>query len=224
MRDHTVTELLAGGGIAVGVALVFGVLVANGSIVGSVREDVRAVGGSADLEFVARSPSTFSVGLADRIASLPGVARSASLLRKYAVVEGPRGRQRVQFVGIDPSLISLGGFATKNLGSGALLLARGVGLPSSLASIIGTEARQTVTLVINGSSSRVRVRAVLNSGAIGPLASVPLVAALLPYAQTIAGTPGQVNQVLIEPRPGREREVAGELRALGDLPTDLVNA
>ncbi|MGA8364112.1 MAG: FtsX-like permease family protein [Solirubrobacteraceae bacterium] len=221
LRDHTVTELLAGGGIAVGVALVFGVLVANGSIVGSVREDVRAVGGSADLEFVARSPSTFSMSLADRIASLPGVARSASLLRKYAVIEGPRGRQRVQFVGIDPSLISLGGFATKNLGSGALLLARGVGLPSSLASTIGTEARQTVTLVINGSSSRVRVRAVLNSGAIGPLASVPLVAALLPYAQAIAGTPGQVNQVLIKPRPGREREVAGELRALAGNTIDV---
>ena len=221
LRDHTITELLAGGGIAVGVALVFGVLVANGSIVGSVREDVRAVGGSADLEFVARSPSTFSVKLADRIASLPGVARSASLLRKYAVVEGPRGRQRVQFVGIDPGLISLGGFATKNLGSGALLLARGVGLPSSLAGTIGTEARQTVTLVINGSSSRVRVRAVLNSGAIGPLASVPLVAALLPYAQTIAGTPGQVNQVLIKPRAGREREVAGELRALAGNTIDV---
>jgi putative ABC transport system permease protein len=221
LRDHTVTELLAGGGIAVGVALVFGVLVANGSIVGSVREDVRAVGGSADLEFVARSPSTFSVRLADRIASLPGVARSASLLRKYAVVEGPRGRQRVQFVGIDPGLISLGGFATKNLGSGALLLARGVGLPSSLASTIGTEARQTVTLVVNGSSSRVRVRAVLNSGVIGPLASVPLVAALLPYAQTIAGTPGQVNQVLIKPQPGREGAVAGELRALAGNTIDV---
>lgn len=224
LRDHTITELLAGGGIAVGVALVFGVLVANGSIVGSVREDVRAVGGSADLEFVARSPSTFSVRLADRIASLPGVARSASLLRQYAVIVGPRGPQRVQFVGVDPELISLGGFATKNLGAGALLLARGVGLPSHLASAIGTEARQTVTLVVNGSSSRVRVRAVLNSGAIGPLASVPLVAALLSYAQTIAGTPGQINQVLIKPQPGREGQVAAELRALAGNTIDVAPA
>jgi putative ABC transport system permease protein len=221
LRDHAVTELLAGGGIAVGVALVFGVLVANGSIVGSVREDVRAVGGSADLEFIARSPSTFNGQLADRIASLPGVARSASLLRQYAVVEGPRGRERVQFVGIGAGLISLGGFATKNLGAGALLLARGVGLPSSLASAIGTEARQTVTLVVNGSSRPVRVRAVLNSGAIGPLASVPLVVALLPHAQTIAGAPGQVNEVLIEPRSGRNRQVASELRALAGNTIDV---
>jgi putative ABC transport system permease protein len=221
LRDHTVTELLAGGGIAVGVALVFGVLVANGSILGSVREDVRAVGGSADLEFVARSPSTFSVRLADRIAGLPGVARSASLLRQYAVIEGRRGRQRIQFVGIDPGLIGLGGFATKNLGAGALLLARGVGLPSNLARAIGAEARQTSTLVVNGSSSPVRVRAVLNSGTIGPLASVPLVAALLPYAQAIAGLRGQVNEVLIEPRPGKERQVTGELRALAGDTIDV---
>ena len=221
LRDHTVTELLAAGGIAIGVALVFGVLVANGSIIGSVREDVRAVGGSADLEVVARSPSTFSARLADRIASLPGVARSASLLRETAVVIGPRGSQRAQFVGIDPNLISLGGFATKNLGAGALLLARGVGLPSHLASAIGTEARQSVTLVVNGSSSRVRVRAVLNSGTIGPLASVPLVAAVLSYVQTIAGAPGQVNQVLIKPRPGRERQVTAELRAIAGNTIDV---
>jgi putative ABC transport system permease protein len=221
LRDHTVTELLAGGGIAVGVALVFGVLVANGSIVGSVREDVRAVGGSAELEFVARSPNTFSQRLANRIASLPGVARSASLLRQYAVIEGPGGRQRVQFVGINPSLIELGGFATKNLGAGALLLAHGVGLPSSLASAIGIEARQTATLVVNGSSSPVRVRAVLSSGAIGPLASVPLVAALLPYAQTITGMPKQVNQVLIAPQPGHKRQVTDELRALAGNTIDV---
>ncbi len=221
LRDHAVTELLAGGGIAVGVALVFGVLVANGSIVDSVREDVRAVGGSADLEFVARSPSTFSKRLADRIAGLPGVARSAPLLRQYAVIEGPRGRERVQFAGIGAGLITLGGFATKDLGAGALLLARGIGLPSSVASAIGTEARQTNTLVINGSSRPVRVRAVLNSGAIGPLASVPLVVALLPYAQNLAGAPGQVNEILIEPRTGSYRQVAGELRALAGNTIDV---
>jgi putative ABC transport system permease protein len=221
LRDHAITELLAGGGIAVGVALVFGVLVANGSIVGSVREDIHAVGGQADLEFVARSPSTFSERLADRISALPGVARSAPLLRQIAVIQGPKGRERVQFVGIGPSLIGLGGFATKDLGSGALLLARGVGLPSSVAGAIGSETRQTSTLAIDGSSSPVRVRAVLNSGAIGPLAAAPLVVALLPYAQATSGERGQVNEVLIEPRPGRERQVAGELHALAGNTIDV---
>src|ERR1700691_627540 len=185
LRDHAITELLAGGGIAVGVALVFGVLVANGSIVGSVREDIHAVAGSADLEFIARSPRTFSERLADRIAALPGVARSAPLLREIAVIEGPRGRERVQFVGIGAGLIGLGGFATKNLGAEALLLARGIGLPSSVAGAIGSETRQTNTLAVNGTSRPVRVGAVLNAGTIGPLAAAPLVVALLPYAQRI---------------------------------------
>ena len=214
LRDHAITELLAGGGIAVGVALVFGVLVANGSIVGSVREDIHAVAGSADLEFIARSPSTFSERLADRIAALPGVARSAPLLREIAVIEGPRGRERVQFVGIGAGLIGLGGFATKNLGAEALLLARGIGLPSSVAGAIGSETRQTNTLAVNGTSRPVRVGAVLNAGTIGPLAAAPLVVALLPYAQRISAAPKQVNEVLIEPRPGQYGQVVAELRVL----------
>ncbi len=214
LRDHTVAELLAGGGIAVGVALVFGVLVANGSIVSSVREDIHAVNGSADLKFVARPPGGFSKRLVDRIAGLPGVASSAPLLRQTAVIEGPRGRERVQFIGAGTGLVSLGGAATRDLGAGALLLAGGVGLPSSVADAIGTETQRTVTLVVNGASSPARVRAVLDSGAIGPLASVPLVVARLSYAQAAAGAPRQINEVLIRPKPGRYRQVLGELHTL----------
>jgi putative ABC transport system permease protein len=224
LRDHLVTELLAGGGIAVGVALVFGVLVANGSIVSSVSEDIRSVGGSAALELVARSPSSFSERLARRVSGLPGVADSAPLLRETAVIEGPRGRERVQFVGASAGLISLGGLATRNLGAGALLLARGIGLPSSVATAIGTETQQTVTLAIAGVSTPVRVRAVLNSGAIGALASLPLVVAPLHNAQILSGVPGQVNEVLIRPRPGRYQQVAGELRALAGDTLDVAPA
>jgi putative ABC transport system permease protein len=224
LRDHAVAELLAGGGVAVGVALVFGVLVANGSIVGSVREDIHAVGGTADLEFVARSPSGFSGRLAKRVAGLPGIASSAPLLRQTAVIEGPRGRERVQLVGAGASLVSLGGAATKDLGAGALLLAGGVGLPSNVADAVGTESRRTVTLVVNGESSAVRVRAVLDSGAIGPLASVPLVLARLGYAQSVAGRTEQINDVLIRPRPGRYRQVADELHALAGDTIDVAPA
>ncbi len=224
LRDHTVAELLAGGGIAVGVALVFGVLVANGSIVSSVREDVRAVRGSAELEFVARPPSGFSKRLADRIAGLPGVASSAPLLRQPAVIEGPRGHERVQLVGAGADLVSLGGATTRDLGAGALLLAGGVGLPSSVADAIGTETQQTITLAVNGVSSPARVRAVLDSGAIGPLASVPLVVARLSYAQAAAGMPGQVNEVLIRPKPGKYRQVLGELRVLADNTVNVAPA
>jgi putative ABC transport system permease protein len=221
LRDHLIAELLAGCGVAVGVALVFGVLVANGSIVGSVREDINAVGGSADLALVARSPSTFSMRLANRVAGLPGVAVSAPLLRQPAVIVGTKRRERVQFIGVSAGLISLGGIATKNLGSGALLLARGVGLPSSVASAVGAETGHTIKLVINGSGSSVKVRAVLNSGAIGPLAAAPIVVSLLPRAQALAGASKRVNEILVRPRPGKYQEVLRELHVLAGNAIDV---
>jgi putative ABC transport system permease protein len=224
LRDHAVAELLAGGGVAVGVALVFGVMVANGSIVDSVRQDVRAVRGSADLALVARAPSTFSRGLADRVAALPAVAGTASLLRQPAVIEGPAGRQRLQFIGINAGLIALNSVAVRNLGAGALLLARGIGLPSSVARAVGAQTGRTVRLVIDGTAKRVLVRAVLNAGAIGPLAEAPIAVSLLPRAQSLSGSRGAVNEILVKPKPGKKRQAVGELRAIAGAGIDVGDA
>ena len=43
LRAHPLQELLAGAGIAVGVALVFGVLIANAGLTGSVEKLVRGL-------------------------------------------------------------------------------------------------------------------------------------------------------------------------------------
>ncbi len=221
LRDHAVTELLAGAGIAVGVALVFGVLVANGSIVSSVNADIHALGGSADLQVVARSPSTFSHRIAERIAALPGVRASAPLLRQSAVIEGPSRRERVQFIGAGAGLTTLGGTVTKGLGAEGLLLVHGVGVPESLATAIGAEAGQATTLVVDGVAHTVDVRAVLSSDAIGPLASATIVVTLLPYAQRISGASGQISEVLVEPAPGAYRQVQSELRSIAGQTLDV---
>ena len=55
LRSHAVQELLAGTGIAVGVALVLGVLVANASLTGAAQELVHQLVGSARLELEALS-------------------------------------------------------------------------------------------------------------------------------------------------------------------------
>lgn len=215
LRDHAVAELLAGGGIAVGVALVFGVLVANGSIVGSVREDVRAVQGSADLALVARPPGTFSQALAARVGSLPGVVTTASLLRWPAVIaEGPARRERVQLIGVDAGLLRLGGLALKNLGEGALLLTRGIGLPAGVADAVGVEAGHTATLALGGVSSSTKVGVVLGSSAIGPLAAAPIAVTLLGRVQRLAGLDGRVSEVLVRARPAMYGEVRAGLRRL----------
>ncbi|HEV7938179.1 MAG TPA: FtsX-like permease family protein [Solirubrobacteraceae bacterium] len=213
-RHYRGPELMAGTGIAIGVSLVFGVLVANSSILGSTREAINAVNGSASLELVARSPRGFDQELAQRVSTLPGVQTAVPILRESTVMEGPNGHMLGQLVGVSPRIVGLQSSATKDLGAGAQLLQGGVGLPSGVASAIGAHAEGQATLLVNGSRHRVLVRAVLDAGAIGSLAASRIVVTLLNTAQNLAGEPGRVTQVLVKAYPGKNRQVEGELRRL----------
>src|SRR6202167_3395006 len=224
LRRQTVGELLAGAGIAVGVALVFGVLVANTSIVGSAREILHDVSGAASLELAARSSQGFSETLAKRASSLPGVRDSAYLLREDAIIRGPAGERPVQLVGVTAGLVGMEGPATQNLGSGALLISGGVGLPSGVAQSIGARTESTVRLLANGQAHTAAVRAVLGEGAIGAVAASGITVALLPYAQRLTGQPGRVTNVLIRAQPGKTGQVAAELRKLAGNRLDVVPA
>ncbi|HEV3094531.1 MAG TPA: FtsX-like permease family protein [Solirubrobacteraceae bacterium] len=208
------SELMAGAGIAIGVSLVFGVLVANSSILGSTREAINAVNGSASLALVARSPGGVDQQLAQRASELPGVQTAVPILRQSAVIEGPRGHMLAQLVGVSPLIVSLRGAAVKDLGAGARLLENGVGLPSSVAEAVGVQAEDNARLLVNGSPHLLRVQAVLDAGAIGSLASSRVVVMLLGNAQTLAGMPGRVTQVLVKTYPGRDKQVEAELQHL----------
>jgi putative ABC transport system permease protein len=214
LSNRKAQELLAGMGIAIGVALLFGVLVANTSVVSSTSQLLHAVTGSARFQLVARSSEGFDQGLAEHVGTLPGVEVAAPLLRENAAIVGPRGRESIQLVGVTGSVTTLQGAATRNLGAGALLLSGGLGLPSGVAANVGARAGQPVTLLADGTASSIQVRAVLGSQTVGPVANSPIVVALLALAQQIAGKPSRVTQVLVEPRPGADRLVEGELRQL----------
>ncbi len=214
LRDHPIQELLAGSGIAVGVALVFGVLIANTSITASAGEAVHSVIGSAQLQIAARSTDGFSEHLANQASTLNGVKDSAYLLRVNATVVGPSGRQSIQLVGVTAGIVGFGGSATQDLGAGESLLTGGIGLPSSVGSAIGAKPGASVTVLAAGQAHRVAVRGVLNSGVIGALANSHVAVTLLPTAQTLVGEPQRVTQVLIRTDPGAEQQVALELRKL----------
>src|SRR5580700_5574627 len=104
LRSHAVQELLAGSGIAVGVALVLGVLVANASLTGAAGEVVQQLIGSARLELAARSPSGFPERLGSESRRLPGVRAAAPALRDNVALVGPHGRQSVQLLGVTASV------------------------------------------------------------------------------------------------------------------------
>ncbi len=214
VRRHGMQEALAAAGIAVGVALCFGVLVANTSITGSARQLIDGVMGSARLALSARSAAGFPETLAVSAEHLPGVWHAAPVLRADAAIIGPHGRTSVLLEGVTPALLSLRSNAIRNLSVDVRLSAGGIGLPSAVADDVGASAGGSVKLMIGGEERHVTIGAVLGSQTIGPVSASPVAIAVLPYAQRLARLPGRVSELLIEPRPGMRAKVAGELRKL----------
>lgn len=225
LRTRAAQELLAAVGIAVGVALVFGVLVANSSIAGSASGLVHQLIGSAQFQLVSRSQEGFSQQLARRVEALPGVEASSPLLREDAVLGGPHGSEPIQLIGLTVRQLALNPEATRDLGtSAANLLSDGIGLPSSVAGTTGANANAVVSLTANGTIRRVSVDAVLGSQTIGEVAGSPVAMALLDTAQRLTGEPGRVTSVLVKAKPGEQAKVARELRALAAGRADVTSA
>jgi putative ABC transport system permease protein len=214
IREHGVQELLAAAGIAVGVALVFGVLLANTSLTGSTAQLVHGIVGDARLQLSARSADGFDQQLATQASTLPGVARAAPIVRGDIAVVGPTGARRsLQLVGVTTALARLGGVQTEDFGPGGLRLSDGLTLPAPLAETIGARPGRRVTVLADGHAHRVVVGSVLDSETIGALADSPVGIALLPVAQSLLGVPDRVTQLLIEPEPGADARLARELRS-----------
>ena len=215
LRAHAAQELLAGSGIAVGVALVLGVLVANASLTGSAGELIRQLVGTARLQLAARSQQGFEAQLLGSARALPGVAAAAPVLRENISVVGPHGRrQSVQLLGVTDAAVHMGAFATRELGSGGFRFTDGLILPASVASAVGAEPGGRVTVLAAGSAHTSTVAAVLKNPPFGVLAASPVAVTLLSAAQRLTGLQGRLTQVLVRPRTGADRAVAGELRTL----------
>jgi putative ABC transport system permease protein len=214
LRSHAVQELLAGSGIAVGVALVLGVLVANASLTGSAESLIHELVGSAQVQLAARSQGGFEERLLTASSRLAGVAVAAPVLRENVAVVGAHGRTSVQLLGVTPAVERLGGFGTPSVGLDGFRFGSGLILPASVAEALGAEPGARVTVLAFGAAHTVRVTAVLKSSPFGVIASSPVAVTALASAQTLTGLPGRLTQVLVESRPGAAGRVAGELRTL----------
>jgi putative ABC transport system permease protein len=229
LHEHIVVELLAACGIAVGVALVFGVLVANSGIATAAQEEIHAVNGKATLKIAARSSSGISEQLARKAEGLRGIQGSASLLREPITLEGARGRKTVQLVGATLGLLRLGGSSLRNLQNASgeeatTLLAGGVGLPQYIAEDVGVKAGQDIKLIAGGVVHSARVHVVFTAKEIGVLSSAAIAVASLSYAQSVTGRSRRVSEVLIIPRVNRSRQVMHELEVLAANRANVVPA
>jgi len=225
LRSHAVQELLAGSGIAVGVALVLGVLLANASLTGAAGELVHKFVGSARLQLASRSQAGFEEQLATTTRNLAGVRVAAPVLRESIAVVGPAGRRdSVQLLGVSTDMTRLGGLGTRELGLSGFGFTGGLILPESVAAAVGAEPGDRVTVLAFGAAHTIAVAAVLKSSLFGVLASSPVAVTMLTRAQRLTGLEGRVTQVLIEPRRGEDRRVAEELRALAAGRLDVLPA
>lgn len=207
VREHPMQEVLAGSGIAVGVALVYAVLVSSTSITGSAEKVVDGVAGRASLQLTARSDRGFDARLAKQAARAPGVVRAVPLLRSNVMLVGPQGRRSVQLVGATPKLAELGGELTRNFGPAGLRLARGIAIPEAIAESVGGSPSSVLELRADGLKRRVPVAAVLTDDVLGALAGTGSALASLPYAQAISNRKGRLSQVLVEAEPGQTERV-----------------
>jgi putative ABC transport system permease protein len=217
LRAHAAQEVLAGLGVAIAVALVFAVLVANESIAGSTAQVVRTVVGPASLQLRSRGPEGFDEALLTRVERLPGVKQAAPALEQTATIVGPTGRHlALDVVGTDVSLAILDGLA--HTLPGAVFSPHGVGLTAGAAGELGVSASglkegvpEVVSLAIRGRASRLKVSAVLGEEAAGALYQTR--AALMPLAslQALSGLKGRVSRILVQAQPGRRAAVQAEL-------------
>jgi putative ABC transport system permease protein len=220
IRTRPVQELLAGIGIAVGVALVFAVQVANDSITGSSAEIVKSITGPATLQLRSRDADGFDQALLPVVQHLPGVVRAASVLDLPATIVGVHPhRVTVELASANPGLALLDGLAGK-LPLNSTTLSPGVMLPSAAAQALGLSStvghaiegpQPRVLLELRGRAIPVKVTAILGKDTIGALAGAMAALAPLSLIQRISGLPGRVTRILVQSAPEREGLVRGEL-------------
>lgn len=233
VRAHLPQELLALLGIAVGVALVFAVLVANTSVSGSAQRLARGIAGDAQLQVRARGGTSFDARLVRAIGRVPGVRAAAPLvelrvtLRPPAVAgaDAPPARRRVavELIGRDRRVSAIGG-ALRELANEHVRVTGAVALPAKLAGELGVRGGDRVWVEVGGRARRVPVAVVLGREQLGDLAGNPIALAPLRYAQRLADLRGRVTRALVVAAPDRVDAVRAALRRATGNRLDVVDA
>ncbi|MBS1869856.1 MAG: ABC transporter permease [Actinobacteria bacterium] len=223
VRTHPAQELLAGAGIAIGVALVFAVVVANTSITTSASEIAHGIAGNARLQLDARSEHGFDAGLLRVVRSLPSVRQAAGIFEQRAILQGTRHTTSVALIGVDASIALLGGPLTQDFGSQreGLIFRDGLLVPSGLASAVGLTAGgpgepRTTVLRLRGRADRVPVAAVIGSDVIGKLSGSLVVVGRRDYVNRLAALPDRLTRIFVVPRPGQDEQARRELEAMAN--------
>jgi putative ABC transport system permease protein len=214
LRERWVQELFAFVGIAVGVALLFAVLVSNSSLSATVGEMTKGVVGGAQFQLSARDAGGFSEQLVDKVQATAGVQAAAPVLEAQANVVGSKGERSVTLLAADARLAGLGGGLLRRAPTAWLGALDALVVPSGVAAGIGVRFGDEVQLAVAGRMFEVRAGAVVGHGDVGALAGAPVVVAPLRFAQALAGMEGRVSRIYVLARNGDEASVKASLQQL----------
>lgn len=211
VRIVLVQELLAVGGLAIGVALLFASQVASTSLNSSVGQLTHELVGNMQLQLQARSPQGFDRRLLGTVRQIPGVTEALPVLEEQADVIGPRGRASVDLLGTDPQFAHAGGPLLRHFSAEQLAHQQELGLPAPLAKAIGAEALLPIEIQVGTHVTSTLLGATLQQGDIGGLVHSPVAIAPVGYAEQLAGTVRRVTRIFVRTEPGREAQVRAAL-------------
>jgi putative ABC transport system permease protein len=211
LRARLVQELLAVVGIAVGVALLFASQVANTSLTGSVTHLMNELVGTARLQVAARDPHGFNETLLAEVEGLPGVKTAAPVLERSVNVVGPAGSETVDLIGVDARFVRLEGRLIARVSAERLARQDGLALTAPTAEHIGVRPLQLLTVQVGARNVRTVLAVTLGASDLGTGIANPVAVMPMVRAQELTGMVGKVSRILIEPRPGRDREVRAAL-------------
>ncbi len=216
LRVHFVQELLAGIGVAVSVALVFGATVISESEAGSAGSVVHALVGPADLQLRARDGRGFQEGLLPRVQRMAAVKTAAPLLERMAVVRPAKGAPvSIELLGIDSRLAQLNGLAHSlsptGLAPGTVVLSSASvkAMHQSPSTIRG----HSIAIDLQDDTTRWKVAAVLGPST-GALSDARVIVVPLRELQRLTGLQGRLTRIIVQSAKGRRAEASRQLFAL----------
>jgi putative ABC transport system permease protein len=211
VRAHPLQELIALVGIAIGVALVFAVQVANTSVSASVEQLVRGTTGTADLQLIARGPNGFDAGILDEVAALPAVAHAAPVRELHVRLRHRHRTASALLVGGDRRLLRTESAVARQFAAPALDKLHALALPAPLAHALGVDVGGWVDVTVGAHSHRAPVAMLLGHEQIGSLKDSPLVLAPIAYAGQLGHMQDRISRVLVDAKPGRLERLRTEL-------------
>lgn len=207
-------------GVAAGVALVTSITVINSTLLSSVREGIRNLAGSAEIEVASADETGLAGTVVAEIRALEGVEAAVPVVRTTAHLTGPDGESDTMILGIRPDFLRLFpsglGDAGRVVVEGSVAPSeRGLVLSRQVADRLGAEIGEVVRaetpsgavgLQVTGTVAGPGV-SLLNGGEVGTMA--------LPAAQDAFEKPDRVDSVYVVVDEGSG--VSGVERAIEDL-------